>query len=103
MKITLLNASNLFVERLRLHEFAANREVKRRPLANILRGMGVSFVQGHVSSIDTEQRVLNVEIETGTRRIGYDKLLYGHPTSSEQKTTLRAYISGESPNVKCLL
>lgn len=50
--ITLVNASDQFVERLRLHEFAANRAFKPRPITHMLRGTGVQFVQGMVMGID---------------------------------------------------
>jgi NADH dehydrogenase FAD-containing subunit len=33
--ITLVNASDVFVERLRLHQVAANWQVKRRPILDI--------------------------------------------------------------------
>jgi NADH:ubiquinone reductase (H+-translocating) len=39
--ITLVNAADVFVERLRLHQVAANQAVARRPIADILRGMFV--------------------------------------------------------------
>jgi NADH dehydrogenase FAD-containing subunit len=74
--LTLVNASDVFVERLRLHEFAANQTVKRRPLESSLRGTGVRFVQGYVSRIDTGRRSVLVETAGGPQRLGYDKLLY---------------------------
>ncbi len=76
VNITLVNASDVFVERLRLHEFAARQTIKRRPLEISLRGTGVSFVQGYVSGIDTEQRSLAVETPGGIQHLSYDKLLY---------------------------
>lgn len=44
--ITLVNAVDVFVERLRLHQFAANQAIPPRPIGDILRGTGVSFVRG---------------------------------------------------------
>src|SRR5437016_5042280 len=76
VNITLVNASDVFVERIRLHEFAANQAMKRRPITSVLRGTGVNFVQGYVSRVDTAQRAVSVQTETGTRFLRYDKLLY---------------------------
>ena len=41
VQITLINPAETFVERLRLHQYAANQLVKQRPIAEILRGTGV--------------------------------------------------------------
>src|SRR5436309_12472992 len=65
VSITLVNASDVFVERLRLHEFAANQSIKRRPITSVLRGTGVNFVQGYVGGIDTAQRMVVVQTQTG--------------------------------------
>ena len=45
VQITLINPSELFVERPRLHQFAANQLVKQRPIAEVLHGTGVQFIQ----------------------------------------------------------
>jgi NADH:quinone reductase (non-electrogenic) len=74
--IILVNASDLFVERLRLHQFAAKLPVKQRPISNILRGTQVNFVKGYVSHIDIARRMLDVQTETGLERIPYDNLVY---------------------------
>src|SRR5439155_10918855 len=76
VSITLVNASDVFVERLRLHEFAAHEPIKRRPITDVLRGTGVNFVQGYVGGMDTAQRAVVVQTETGTKHIPYDKLIY---------------------------
>jgi NADH dehydrogenase FAD-containing subunit len=74
--ITLVNASDTFIERLRLHQFAANQTIKQRPFAKILRGTGVDFIQGFVTGIEAAQSEIVVRVGEATRRIGYDKLLY---------------------------
>ncbi len=76
VQITLVNAADAFVERIRLHEFAANQPLKHRPLTAILRGTGVRFVEGYAHAIDTRQRVVSVATPTGPRSLTYDKLLY---------------------------
>jgi hypothetical protein len=46
--ITLVNASDAFVERLRPHELAAGKVMRPRPMWT-LAGTGVQFVQGRVA------------------------------------------------------
>src|SRR5438067_227237 len=93
VSITLVNASDVFVERLRLHEFAAHHPLKRRPIADILRGTGVNFVRGNVTRIDTAHHVLAVQTETGTQHLHYDKLLYalGSTTDRDSVPGVRDY------------
>jgi NADH dehydrogenase FAD-containing subunit len=73
--LTLVNAAEVFVERLRLHQVAANQPVRHRPIPDLLSGTGVSFVCGKVVGLNPDRRVLNVETPDGTRPIRYDRLL----------------------------
>lgn len=100
VSITLINASDVFVERLRLHEFAANKTVKHSPLTSILRNTGVNFVQGNVSRIDTSQRVVVVQTERQTQHIPYDKLLcaLGSITDRDSVPGVRDYAYTLSPS-----
>src|SRR5438552_11932061 len=74
--VTLVNASDLFVERLRLHEFAANQPIKRRPISDVLRGTDIDFVKGTATAIDPVGHRLVVQTASGERSLGYDRLLY---------------------------
>ena len=51
VKITLVNNSEVFVERVRLHQLAANQPVKRRPIVDALRKTGVHFLRGRVTAL----------------------------------------------------
>lgn len=82
--VTLINASNTFVERLRLHQLAANQPIKQRPISDYLHGTGVQFIQGNVTAIETEQHKISVETPNGVRQIGYDKLLYALGSTIER-------------------
>ncbi len=75
-KITLVNESDVFVERVRLHQYAANQRVKQRPIADSLRGTGASFLRGRVTALRSAEREIVVETETGPKRLRYDKLIY---------------------------
>src|SRR5437016_5601506 len=70
VKLTLVSASDVLVERVRLHQFAANLALKRRPLVDILRGTGVNFVQGTVTRLDPARRTVEVQTATETQQIG---------------------------------
>ncbi len=74
--ITLINAADVFVERLRLHQFAAHRLLPFRPITDILQGTGVSFLQGTVKRVDLARRTLEVQTDAGSQSVGYDNLLY---------------------------
>src|ERR1700694_513528 len=74
--ITLINAAEVFVERLRLHQFAAHRLLPFRPIADVLSGTGVSFLHGTVTRLDLARHTLAVQTEEGTQQAGYDTLLY---------------------------
>src|SRR5262245_36523581 len=74
--ITLVNAADVFVERLRLHQLAANRPIEQRPIASILQGGGVTFVRGTVTRIDVARRCLDVQTDNGVQSLAYDHLIY---------------------------
>ncbi|MEP7199357.1 MAG: FAD-dependent oxidoreductase [Chloroflexota bacterium] len=74
--ITLVNASDVFIERLRLHQVAANQSITSRSIADVLRGTGVNFAQGLVTSIDIARREVVAQTSAGPHRIGYDHLIY---------------------------
>lgn len=74
--ITLINGTPMFVERLRLHQVAANQEIRQYAIPEILRGTGVNFIQGWVKQIDTPGYTLSVQTPEGEQRLHYDKLIY---------------------------
>jgi NADH dehydrogenase len=91
--ITLINAADVFVERLRLHQFAANRPVPHRPISQILRGSGVTFLRGLVIGMDPVRRSLDVQTDSGAEQVGYDNLLYalGSTTDRDRVPGVREY------------
>src|SRR6266498_3378036 len=74
--ITLVNAADVFVERLRLHEMAANPTILKKRIADILRGTGVNFLQGTVTSLDPQDHAICVQTDSTTIQLEYDKLVY---------------------------
>ncbi|MCO5996238.1 NAD(P)/FAD-dependent oxidoreductase [Actinoallomurus rhizosphaericola] len=79
-RVTLVNASDRFVERVRLHQVATGQEVRTRPIAELLGGAPVEFVVGRVTAIDAAKR--EAELADG-RRLGYDTLIYALGSRSD--------------------
>ncbi|MER6075746.1 FAD-dependent oxidoreductase [Streptomyces sp. NPDC001817] len=77
--ITLVNASDHFVERVRLHQLAAGQRLTALPLQQQLTGTPVQLVVGHVTAIDVTARALCIGDEP--RAIVYDTLIYQRPTT----------------------
>jgi NADH dehydrogenase len=73
VRITLVNTSDVFVERLRLHELAAGKTMHPRAIVDTLAGTGVQFVQGRVTHIDPAQ--ITIQTPNSIQSMPYDKLL----------------------------
>ncbi|MGI5527883.1 NAD(P)/FAD-dependent oxidoreductase [Streptomyces syringium] len=72
--ITLVNASDRFVERVRLHQFAAGQRWSAASLRHQLSGTSVQLVVARVTEIDTTGRRVCLDVAPGA--IGYDTLVY---------------------------
>jgi NADH dehydrogenase len=73
VRITLVNPSARFTERLRLHQIAAGHALADHRIPDLVAGTGISFVQGKATAIDPDGRT--VTIDDGTR-LDYDTLVY---------------------------
>src|ERR1043165_4107553 len=76
IQITLINPSAVFVERPRLHQFAANQSLKQRPITEVLRGTGAQFIRAVVTEIHTLEREVIIRMDTNQQRLPYTYLLY---------------------------
>ncbi|HJQ46361.1 MAG TPA: FAD-dependent oxidoreductase [Amycolatopsis sp.] len=72
-QVTLVNAHDKFVERVRLHQLASGQELRDLPLTGLLAGTGVQLVVDRITGIDAEQR--KVTTASG-RALIYDRLIY---------------------------
>ncbi|WP_327583050.1 FAD-dependent oxidoreductase [Nonomuraea sp. NBC_00507] len=79
-KVTLVNASARFTERLRLHQTAAGEKLADHSLKDLLAGTGIRFVQGRVAGLDVGRR--EARLDDG-RVLGYDKLIYALGTVTD--------------------
>lgn len=80
VRVTLVNASPRFTERLRLHQTAAGARLVDHSLAGVLAGTGVEFALGRVAAIDPARR--RVRLDDG-RELGYDKLVHALGTVTD--------------------
>ncbi|MGP3955172.1 NAD(P)/FAD-dependent oxidoreductase [Nonomuraea sp. 3N208] len=79
-KVTLVNASARFTERLRLHQTAAGEKLADHSLKDLLAGTGIRFVQGRVAGLDAGRH--EARLDDG-RVLGYDKLIYALGTVTD--------------------
>ncbi len=86
VQIALVNESDTFTERPRLHQFAANRVVPWRSLPQMLRRTNIQFIQGRVTSIEPIHRKIMVEDQQQTHRMEYDYLVYALGSETDRKT-----------------
>ena len=70
--VTLINATDHFVERIRLHQVAAGQSIRRHPLRTLLGGAPVRLVVSRVTGIDPVAR--RVITDAGT--VAYHTLVY---------------------------
>ncbi|MEP7288844.1 MAG: FAD-dependent oxidoreductase [Chloroflexota bacterium] len=75
VQITLVNGSDHFVERIRLHQVAANQGSRTISLRNLLDHTGIGLVQGWVTKISPESCSLTVQTTMGQQTIAYDYLI----------------------------
>ncbi|SNY89871.1 NADH dehydrogenase, FAD-containing subunit [Nocardia amikacinitolerans] len=73
VRITLVNPSDRFTERLRMHQIATGQELADHRIPEILDGTGVEFVCGWATSVNPEARLVTVD---GDRVLPYDELVY---------------------------
>ncbi len=83
--ISLVNESDTFTERPRLHQFATNQAVQWRSLPQILRRTHVQFIQGRVTSIDPAQHEIVITDQQQTHHLEYDYLVYALGSATDRQ------------------
>jgi NADH dehydrogenase FAD-containing subunit len=76
VRVTLVNPSTRFTERLRMHQIATGQALSDLQIPEMLDGTGVEFLQGRAERIDLEARMITVSTGDGERPVGYDQLVY---------------------------
>jgi NADH dehydrogenase FAD-containing subunit len=82
--ITLVNQSDTFVERIRLHQLAAGQTPRQHPIARLIQGKGIHFVQGRVTALDPERRAATVQTNARAQTLSYDQLVYALGSSVDR-------------------
>ncbi|MFI8824796.1 NAD(P)/FAD-dependent oxidoreductase [Streptomyces sp. NPDC053431] len=75
-EISVVNAEPDFVQRLRLHQLAAGREIAAPRLTDVFAGTAVRLRLARVTGVDPERQVVTVADADGGGELGYDTLLY---------------------------
>lgn len=73
-QITLVNATDRFVERIRMHQLAAGQPIVGTPLQKVVAGTGIELVIARVAGIDVEAKTVQLEGERPA--LQYDVLIY---------------------------
>ena len=71
-RVTLVNPSSRFTERLRMHQIASGQSLADRRISHLIAGSGIEFVEGWARRLDPEARTVLVHGPGAEREIGYD-------------------------------
>ncbi|MCW6006079.1 FAD-dependent oxidoreductase [Micromonospora sp. CPCC 205371] len=75
-QVILVNPSDRFTERLRMHQIATGQALSDYRIPELLSGVGAEFVQGRATNIDPERQEVRVTGAEGERLLSYDYLVY---------------------------
>ncbi len=75
-EITVVNAVPDFVQRLRLNQLAAGRDIEAPQLADVFAGTAIRLRVARVTAVDPERRLVAVADADGGGDLGYDTLVY---------------------------
>ncbi|NGO71104.1 NAD(P)/FAD-dependent oxidoreductase [Streptomyces boncukensis] len=75
-EITVVNAVPDFVQRLRLNQLAAGRDIEAPQLTDVFAGTGIRLRVARVAAVAPERRVVAVADANGGGDLGYDTLVY---------------------------
>ncbi len=74
--VTLINPSERFTERLRMHQIATGQQLGEYCILDLLTDTGIVFVQGWATGIDTAARTVTVSTAGGQVAVDYHTLVY---------------------------
>ncbi|NRQ40199.1 FAD-dependent oxidoreductase [Nonomuraea sp. NN258] len=72
-RVTLVNASSRFTERLRLHQSATGQRLADHSIEDVIAGTGIRFVRARVAALDPDGHRVRL---AGGEVLAYDKLIY---------------------------
>ncbi|MGW0411911.1 NAD(P)/FAD-dependent oxidoreductase [Streptomyces collinus] len=74
VRVTVVNAQERFIERMRLHMTATGQRLAELSVPEMLEGTGARFVRGWVTAVDADARSVRIDDD---RVLHYDTLVYG--------------------------
>lgn len=86
VEITLVNGSDTFVERIRLHQLAAGQSLSTLSIPRLLKRTGIQFVQGWATAINPNERYVHVQCDHGEITLTYDNLVYALGSSVDMES-----------------
>lgn len=90
-QITLINARDSFVQRIRLHQSLAGQKPRQYTLANLLKGKKVKLLIGTVTEMNPAQKCVSVQTGDTMQTVEYDTLIYAAGSVVNQTTVPGAY------------
>lgn len=83
-QITLVNDSDAFTERPRMHQLATNLKLPVHSIPEMLRKTRVQFIQGSVTRLDPARRTITVGERGSQRDLEYDYLVYALGSATDR-------------------
>lgn len=90
VEVVLVDPSDRFTERLRMHQLATGQTLADHRIPDLLSGTGVQFVRGRASRIDPGNRDVAVDTGQGTRVLRYHTLVYAIGSVADRRTVPEA-------------
>lgn len=76
VQITLVNAADVFVERIRLHQRASGQTLRQIHLPELLLGTKVKFMQAWINAIHADEKRVDIVRDGKLEHLAYDVLIY---------------------------
>lgn len=74
--ITLINASDTFIERIRLHQVIAGDKLQHHSIPHMLRGRNINFVQGWITALHPDTHQVMATVNGTPQTFNYEVLVY---------------------------
>ncbi|WP_282580323.1 FAD-dependent oxidoreductase [Nocardioides sp. InS609-2] len=103
-RVTLVNPSSRFNERLRMHQQATAQEMEHLEIPDLLKGMDIEFVEGFATDLDPVRQGVSVATEQGSTTVHYETLIYAigsaTPTTQMPGVDVHAYTLNSPASAK---
>lgn len=97
-QVTLVNPTTRFNERLRMHQQATAQEMAHLEIPDLVRGLGIEFVQAWATGLDPERKRVTLASDEGNTSVDYDTLIYAIGSSTPTDTVPGADLHAHTLN-----